>query len=55
MALVSITQETAAPRRRRALIAGIAGNVMEWYDLAVYDYFAAVIGRNFFTAQDASS
>ena len=36
-------------------IAGIAGNVMEWYDFSVYGYFAAVIGRHFFPAQDAVS
>src|SRR5262244_2592737 len=32
---------------RRAIIAGIAGNVMEWYDFSVYGYFAANIGRHF--------
>src|ERR1700747_2392053 len=42
-------------RRRQAITAGIAGNVMEWYDFAVYGYFATVIGRNFFPAQDATS
>jgi MHS family proline/betaine transporter-like MFS transporter len=41
--------------QQRAIIAGIAGNVMEWYDFAVYGYFATVIGRNFFPAQDAAS
>src|SRR5215472_1737438 len=55
MASVSITEETVAPKRRRALIAGIAGNVMEWYDFAVYGYFATVIGHNFFPAKDKSS
>jgi MHS family proline/betaine transporter-like MFS transporter len=34
----------------RAIVAGIAGNVMEWYDFSVYGYFAAIIGRNFFPA-----
>ena len=32
-------------RERRAIIAGIAGNVMEWYDFSVYGYFAPNIGR----------
>jgi MFS transporter, MHS family, proline/betaine transporter len=41
--------------QQRAIIAGIAGNVMEWYDFAVYGYFATVIGRHFFPAQDAVS
>src|SRR5437016_6017 len=30
----------------RAIVAGIAGNVMEWYDFSIYGYFAAIIGRN---------
>jgi MFS transporter, MHS family, proline/betaine transporter len=46
---------TAASTRRRAIIAGIAGNVMEWYDFAVYGYFATVIGSQFFPAKDKSS
>jgi MFS transporter, MHS family, proline/betaine transporter len=41
--------------QQRAVVAGIAGNVMEWYDFSVYGYFAAVIGRQFFPAQDAAS
>ncbi|MBV9378990.1 MAG: MFS transporter [Alphaproteobacteria bacterium] len=40
---------------RRVIIAGIAGNVMEWYDFSVYGYFAANIGRHFFPAQNAVS
>jgi MFS transporter, MHS family, proline/betaine transporter len=44
-----------SPRERRAIIAGIAGNVMEWYDFSVYGYFAANIGRHFFPAQDTVS
>jgi MHS family proline/betaine transporter-like MFS transporter len=35
---------------RRVIIAGIAGNAMEWYDFAVYGYFAPVIGARFFPA-----
>jgi MFS transporter, MHS family, proline/betaine transporter len=42
-------------RGRRAIIAGVAGNVMEWYDFSVYGYFAANIGRHFFPTQDAVS
>jgi MHS family proline/betaine transporter-like MFS transporter len=44
-----------SPRERRAIIAGIRGNVMEWYDFSVYGYFAANIGRHFFPAQDTVS
>jgi ATP synthase F0 subunit c len=28
------------------------GNVLEWYDFAVYGYFAAAIGRAFFPSED---
>src|SRR5215472_2550680 len=38
--------------RRRVIIAGIVGNALEWYDFAIYGYFAAIIGRNFFPARD---
>jgi len=41
--------------QRQAIVAGIAGNVMEWYDFSVYGYFATTIGRLFFPAQDAVS
>ena len=36
---------------KRIIAAGLAGNVLEWYDFAVYGYFAAVIGRVFFPAE----
>src|SRR4051794_7885197 len=39
---------------RRTILAGIAGNIMEWYDFAVYGYFAPVIGRKFFPSDDPS-
>lgn len=38
--------------RRRVIVAGLVGNAMEWYDFAVYGYFATVIGRQFFPAAD---
>ena len=40
---------------RRTILAGLAGNVMEWYDFAVYGYFAPVIGRQFFPADDPAA
>src|SRR5262245_57149458 len=39
----------------RLIAAGTAGNVMEWYDFAVYGYFAATIGRHFFPSSDATT
>src|SRR5262245_66669500 len=37
---------------RRLIVAGIAGNVMEWYDFAVYGYFAQTLGQHFFPSKD---
>jgi MFS transporter, MHS family, proline/betaine transporter len=34
------------------IVAGIIGNVLEWYDFAVYGFFAAAIGQEFFPHQD---
>jgi|RhiMetdeSRZDD1v2_1073273.scaffolds.fasta_scaffold463553_2 MFS transporter, MHS family, proline/betaine transporter len=44
--------EGSAETARRLIIAGIAGNVMEWYDFAVYGYFAQTIGQHFFPSKD---
>jgi len=38
--------------RRRVIVAGLVGNATEWYDFAVYGYFATVIGRQFFPSDD---
>jgi MHS family proline/betaine transporter-like MFS transporter len=37
---------------RRIVIAGLAGNVMEWYDFGTYGFFAAIIGEQFFPSHD---
>src|SRR5689334_20642845 len=42
----------ARPSTTRIIAAGAIGNVLEWYDFAVYGYFAAAIGRTFFPGQD---
>jgi hypothetical protein len=47
--------DNSAEQQGRAILAGIAGNVVEWYDFTVYGYFAAVIGRQFFPAEDPIS
>jgi MFS transporter, MHS family, proline/betaine transporter len=39
----------------RAICAAIAGNTLEWYDFAVYGYFAPAIGRQFFPAESHSA
>ena len=43
------------PNTRRIVAAGTIGNVLEWYDFAIYGYFAAIIGRTFFPAEDPTA
>ncbi len=38
--------------QRRAIAAAVVGNVLEWYDFAVYGYLAMVIGARIFPAAD---
>ena len=50
-----ITQEFHTPRNvRRGVIAGVAGNVLEWYDFALFGFFAQQIGAHFFPADVGS-
>ena len=46
--------ETIVPRgsRHKVILAGIVGNVLEWYDFAVYGFFAPVIAQQFFPDAD---
>ena len=37
---------------KRTIIAGLAGNVMEWYDFGIYGFFAETIGKEFFPSHD---
>ena len=39
-----VTRQSAT----RTALAGLIGNVLEWFDFAVYGYFATDIGRQFF-------
>ena len=36
---------------KRSAIAGIIGNVLEWYDFAVFGYYAPIIGTLFFPSE----
>ena len=38
----------------RVILAGLVGNVIEWYDFALYGYFASVIGQQFFPSSNPS-
>ncbi len=42
----------STPNSTKVIAAGAIGNVLEWYDFAVYGYFAASIGRVFFPSED---
>lgn len=42
------THATRAPALRHRTMAGFIGNVVEWYDFAVYGYLAGVIAPAFF-------
>ncbi|MFF3017699.1 MFS transporter [Streptomyces sp. NPDC057939] len=44
----------AAGHPRRALLAGSAGNFVEWYEFGVYGCFATVIAARFFTPDTAT-
>jgi len=37
---------------RRVLSAGVIGNVLEWYDFAVYGFFAPILAEQFFPGED---
>src|SRR5262245_19200982 len=41
--------------KRKMIAASMIGNVIEWYDFALYGNFVASIGRNFFPREDAVS
>ena len=37
---------------RKAVGAAVMGNLLEWYDFAVYGYLATIVARNFFPQED---
>jgi MFS transporter, MHS family, proline/betaine transporter len=39
---------TAAQQRRRAIVATVLGNGLEWFDFTVYSFFAVIIAKLFF-------
>jgi MHS family proline/betaine transporter-like MFS transporter len=41
-----------ADKTRAVIAAGAIGNVLEWYDFAIYGYFATSIGHAFFPKED---
>ena len=47
-----MSNNTIAPSLPKIIIIGLIGNMMEWYDFAVYGYFAMMIGKLFFPMTD---
>ena len=47
-----MSNKTIAPSLPKIIIIGLIGNMMEWYDFAVYGYFAMIIGKLFFPMTD---
>lgn len=45
----------ASAQSRRAVTAAVIGNVLEWYDFAVYAFVASIIGKQFFPAGDKAT
>src|ERR1700746_1176654 len=42
----------AAAHYRKAILAGVIGNVLEWYDFGVYGYLVSTISQLFFPSGD---
>jgi MHS family proline/betaine transporter-like MFS transporter len=40
---------------RKERIAGVVGNVVEWYDFALYGFLAPIIGQQFFPSDDPTT
>jgi len=40
---------------RRAILGGMAGNTVEWYDFSIYGYFALVMGPLFFPSDNPAT
>lgn len=50
-----VTKDGPPPRTTKNVIAGCVGNVLEWYDFALYGLFAPVLARLFFPSEDELS
>src|SRR6476660_6546570 len=51
-----ITQEFRTPQTvRRGIVAGVVGNMLEWYDFVLFGFFAAEIGAHFFPASNPTA
>ena len=50
------TQQFRTPKSvKRGIVAGVVGNMLEWYDFALFGFFAPQIGAHFFPANDPTT
>jgi len=52
---MSTKNASGAPKLPVVLAAGAIGNILEWFDFAVYGYFAVFIGKTFFPPSDPTA
>ena len=50
-----MTEEASGHSQRKLAIAGMAGNILEWYDFSIYGFFAYAIGENFFPSHSKAN
>ena len=43
---------TSPPSRLKLMMTGAIGNIIEYYDFALFGYLATIIGANFFPSED---
>jgi len=41
-----------ASTNKKSIASALIGNILEWYDFAIYGYFASAIGLAFFPKSD---
>ncbi|NUX57656.1 MFS transporter [Paraburkholderia youngii] len=46
------SQPTDRAEQRRAIGAGIAGYILEWFDFGIYGFLAPILAKNFFPSSD---
>lgn len=50
----AVSQQSTS-KRRDAVVAGIIGTVVEWYDYAVYGYLATILAKQFFPSDNENT
>ncbi len=50
-----IMEATDSKNKISIVLAGIIGNVLEWYDFAIYGFFAPILAQQFFPSENATT